>query len=221
MGTRTDDIGARIDNLETRTVNAGRYGDRGFTLIEILVALTILAALVAIVSPTFVSQIGRGELTQLSNDVGSMSSAIKSFRVDLTPVHAGDVEDLLHEVTTDGTDLTVEGNSYSSGQQSRWEGPYVELTLTESGVADATADTAFLTGLDAAVLSDLWRFDSSASTTSTEASTSAYDWVAVRLAGLNQADFDDLDGEFDEGDGADAGRYRFDGTHVYYLAAQK
>lgn len=207
--------------MRGKSARPGRIDAGGFTLIEILVALTILAALVAIITPTFVSQIGRGELTQLSNDAGSLSSSIKAFRVDLTPVHAGDVEDLVHEVTTDGTDLTVEGSSYSSGQQNRWDGPYIDLTLVEDGVADATADTAFLTGLDAAVLADLWRFDSSVSTTSTEASTSAYDWVAVRLAGLNQADFDNLDEEFDEGDGADAGRYRFDGTHVYYLAAQK
>lgn len=199
----------------------GRSGE-GFTLIEVLVIIALLAAIVAIVSPTLFSQILKGDVTHLTGDATSVGSAVKTFRVDVSPTLPGDVEDLVHRITT--SDQSVEDVAYVQAQVNRWNGPYLEIDVAEGDVA-ASTDVAFETAFGGSVLSDLWRFQSASTTsaiTTTEPSTTNYDWISLRVDQISQDAFDAVDEEADGGDGADAGRYRYDSGNaiLYYLAAQ-
>lgn len=196
-----------------------RSAERGFTLIEILVVLALIAAVVAIVAPTLFSQLTKGDVTRVSGDLSSVSSAMKAFRVDVSPAFAGDAEDLVNAIN--GADRNLDDGSYSAGQTNRWDGPYLEAELASAGVAGAT-DVAFTTSFGGSVLSDFWRFDSSASPTpSTEPAPGTGDWVAVRIGNLATADFTTLDDELDDGDGFHDGRYRWNGSELIYLAVQQ
>lgn len=199
-----------------------RRATGGFTLIEVLVIIALLAAIVAIVSPTLFSQLEKGDVTHLTGDATSVGSGIKTFRVDVSPSFPGDAEDLVHAITT--ADQSVEDAAYTAGQVNRWAGPYLEIDIAEGDVAGAT-DVAFETAFGASLLSDFWRFDSATSTggNDPEPAAGSGDWIAVRVSGMSQDAFDAVDAEADGGDGADAGRYRYDpATNIlYYLAAQK
>lgn len=202
-----------------------RHSERGFTLIEVLVVLALLAALVAIVSPTLFNQLDRGDSTQVAGDLTSVGSAIKSFRVDVSPVFPGDAEDLVTAIEA-GTDEDVEGTTYNSGQANRWSGPYLEVEFTQGTDPAASGTVAFGTGFSGDVLADFWVFNSaSTATQNTDAgpSNTTGDWVAVRIDGLTAAEFDAIDEVVDGEIGQGAGRFQWDGTNTiaYYLAAQR
>lgn len=197
--------------------------ERGFTLIEVLVVLALLAAIVAIVAPTVFSQLDKGDATRIAGDMSSMASGVKAFRVDVTPRYPGDLEDLVVQISST-TGASVSGDPYNSGQVSRWDGPYVEVTDVLN--AASTTTEAFTTGFGASVLSDLSCFNTASATADNEPGTvdecgTSADWVAVRATGLSQADFDLVDAEADDGDGSDAGKFRFANGVMYFLAAQR
>ncbi len=202
-----------------------RTSERGFTLIEVLVVLALLAALVAIVSPTLFNQLDRGDSTQVAGDLTSVASAVKSFRVDVSPAFPGDAEDLVTAIEA-GTDEDLEGSTYNSGQANRWSGPYLEAEFTQGTDPAASGTAAFGTGFSGDVLADFWIFDSSSTATQNTdagASNTTGDWVAVRVDGLTAAEFDDIDEVVDGEIGRDAGRFQWDDTNgiAYYLAAQR
>lgn len=195
----------------------------GFTLIEVLVVLALLAAIVAIVAPTVFSQLDKGDATRVAGDMNNMASGVKAFRVDVTPRYPGDLEDLVSGIQTSG-DASVQGSAYNPGQTGRWNGPYVEVADVASAAATSTA--AFTTGFGASVLSDLSCFNTASSTSANAVSAvddcgASAGWLAIRATGMTQSDFDLLDSEVDDDDGADAGKFRFANGVMYFLAAQR
>ena len=57
-------------------------GREGFTLAEMLVAMALLAVLAAIVVPSILRQVGKGDATRVANDLRSISEAAQSYYSD-------------------------------------------------------------------------------------------------------------------------------------------
>jgi len=115
----------------------------GFTLIEVLVTLLLLALLVAVTFPVITQQMDQGDPAKAANDLANIRTGIEMFHLNVRPVYPGDLEDLVFAVSTAG-DADINGNAYSSGQANRWNGPYVDATTTEAGAASgAVIETGF------------------------------------------------------------------------------
>jgi type II secretion system protein G len=66
-------------NMRKRT--PGARG--GFTLIEVLVTLVLIALLVGVIVPSVINQLGAGEPTRVAQDLEAVRSGVKLFRVDV------------------------------------------------------------------------------------------------------------------------------------------
>ncbi|MBW3628446.1 MAG: prepilin-type N-terminal cleavage/methylation domain-containing protein [Gemmatimonadetes bacterium] len=97
----------------------------GFTLLEILVALVIIGLLVGALVPSTLSQVSRGEHNRLSEDLASLTSAAKMFRLDVQR-WPGDMEDLYAAPLATAADNELTGGQYPAAVLGRWAGPYVE-----------------------------------------------------------------------------------------------
>jgi prepilin-type N-terminal cleavage/methylation domain-containing protein len=62
-----------------RVVSAGR---EGFTLAEMLVAMALLAVLAAVVVPSILRQVGKGDATRVASDLRSISDAAQTYYAD-------------------------------------------------------------------------------------------------------------------------------------------
>lgn len=187
----------------------------GFTLIEVLVTVTIIAALAAIIAPTLVNQLDRGETSQVSGDLTTVSGAVQTFRLDVAPSFPGDIGDLVVQPATDGSDLTLSGSSYSQSQVDRWDGPHLDL---EGVVETNSSSTAFTTGYEGDVVNGLLEDDGSVVPGSTSGS-----WVVIRVTNLSSADIAEVDEQVDD-NASTTGRYRFTTSlsqdTLYYLATR-
>ena len=97
--------------------------DAGFTLLEILVALVIIGLLVGTVVPATLGQVSRGEYNRIGEDLASLETAAKLFRVDVQR-WPGDMEDLVAQPAA--ADSVLGGGAYPVALLPRWAGPYVE-----------------------------------------------------------------------------------------------
>lgn len=96
---------------------------RGFTLVEILVALVLIGLLAGALVPAVVNQISKGETGRLVEDLRAMETASKAFRVDVQRWPRG-IRQLMVAPTTSDTALV--GGAYPASLVSRWRGPYLE-----------------------------------------------------------------------------------------------
>lgn len=70
-------------NMKTQimTGNPGR-GERGFTLIEVLVVIVILSILAAVIIPRVMDQPDQARVTRARQDVSSLVTALNIYRLD-------------------------------------------------------------------------------------------------------------------------------------------
>src|SRR3954465_15071751 len=59
-----------------------RHLSRGFTLIEIMVVVTIIAILGALVVPKLLSRTGEARITAAHTDIASLMGALKLYKLD-------------------------------------------------------------------------------------------------------------------------------------------
>ena len=88
---------------------------RGFTLIEILVVVVILAILAAIVVPKVMERPGEARVTRAKNDISGVVTALSLYKLD----------NFSYPSSAQGLEALV---SKPSGQPeaSNWKGPYLD-----------------------------------------------------------------------------------------------
>jgi general secretion pathway protein G len=85
---------------------------QGFTLIEIMVVVVVIALLGAMIVPTLFSKVQQAEETRIAQDIRAIESAIKFYRLDnfAYPNQSQGLEAMLNQPQT----------------ADRWKGPYLE-----------------------------------------------------------------------------------------------
>ena len=100
------DISKTSRNLATR--------QRGFTLVEMLLVLVILATLAAVVVPKFAGRSKQAKVTATKAQISNLEIAIDSFEIDMGyfPKAGNDLRDLVAEP--------------NSNNVQDWQGPYLK-----------------------------------------------------------------------------------------------
>jgi prepilin-type N-terminal cleavage/methylation domain-containing protein len=172
---------------------------RGFTLVETVVTVGIIASLAAVVYPTVVKQFDAADPARGSSDLGNIRTALETFAVNVRPQLPKDIEDLANQpdLTTDSTSL---GALYSKSEQAAWNGPYLSVGVP---LTAGQADTVALTGFEGRVINRLPLYDTNplvmagaGDTVATSAAASAK-FIAVRIVGLSGAQFNALNLQVD------------------------
>src|SRR4051794_14802002 len=104
-------------------------GKRGFTLVETVVTVGIIAALAAVVYPTVVRQFDTADPTRAAEDLNNVRTGIEAFGINVRPNQPKDIEDLANLITNAAPDSTARGALYSTADINNWKGPYIALSL--------------------------------------------------------------------------------------------
>lgn len=92
---------------------ARRRGSAGFTLIEIMVVMTIIGLLMALVGPRFMRAVGRAETGAARAQIELLGTALDTYRLDVGR----------YPNTQEGLAALIQKPSFSAD---RWDGPYLK-----------------------------------------------------------------------------------------------
>ncbi len=178
------------------TNRIARTARAGFTLVEVLVTLVLIALLVGVIVPSVIGQLDRGDPTRIMGDLEGVRSGAKMFRIDVKrypsnleqlvvdpcdrtgPIDCTDAWGLLDPDLT--ADDALPSGDINANLLERWAGPYVEgLDIDDTGVIETA-----LGGQIAAAF--------------TTAALGGVDYLVVQVNGLTESDIARIDGEFDD-----------------------
>ena len=169
----------------------------GFTLVEVLVILAILAILAGVLVPSIANQVTKSDISRVSADLGNVRTGVEAFLVDLKR-YPGDIEDLVDQPTT--ADSTLLADAYPSGLIGKWSGPYVDVVLPN--------DSSLGTGFGASIHDD-FVLDS----------INGSGYLGILITSLTRADFMRIDANIDTDTSTTQGRFRWvTGDSATYLA---
>lgn len=172
---------------------------RGFTLVELLVAVAVALTILAVVGPATLARLDEAEPVRVADDLSAVRSALDLFLLDTRVADLpGDLEDLVNR--PDSADADPAGRLHRAAVGDRWEGPYLDRPLPATGQARPSA-RAFRTGYGGRVATDLLRYDAEQSPADHVAETGettdpplpeggAHDFLAVVVHGLDVDAFD-------------------------------
>ena len=95
----------------------------GFTLVEILVVLSIIAVLVALIVPRFFGQISKSKRVGAKAEMSTLGLALKAFRFDFGR----------YPTTEEGMEVLIEA---PSGAEKKWQGPYLDTANPDFDLND-------------------------------------------------------------------------------------
>lgn len=183
----------------------GAHRRGGFTLIEILVALILIALLLGAVVPAVLNQVTKGDTNRVLEDLDAVTSGMQTFRVD-TRRWPGDLEDLITAPTPNAssTDADIDGGPYTQSMVNRWDGSYLDGISLDN-------ENALATGAEAKILNAF----SAGFTLNDET------YISIGLDDLPDSQMDAIDVAVDGATNSSTGRVRISGTTLYYLATPK
>lgn len=125
---------------------------RGFTLIETVVTVGIVAAMAAVVIPQVARQFDAADPTRIQNDFKNIQTAIETFNVNVKSL-PGDMDDLSNPISGTGaldslTSAATTLSAFSAADSALWKGPYIDIA-TQAGLG---TDTSFPTGFGLTIL---------------------------------------------------------------------
>lgn len=180
---------------------------RGFTLVEVIVAVVVLTAIAAIMIPTFAGQNTKKAADQTASTLQSLSLSLNNANTALGNV--GFLQKVkfypkyLHHLTTQitRTDARCSGTAYVSADTAAWAGgaPYSGLSIDANGVATPLG----------------WVHD----TVFRSAFTPANSYIEVHLDSVSTADVQELDLDIDNSADSTSGYLRY-GTATNTLTSQ-
>jgi prepilin-type N-terminal cleavage/methylation domain-containing protein len=110
---------------------------RGFTLIETIVTVGLIAVLAAFVVPTVMQKAGVADPVKVQNDLGAVETAIIGFINDTRGARPDSLTQLTLAISS--TNKQLEGDFYTAQQADLWKGPY----LSRIGAANQTMPTGY------------------------------------------------------------------------------
>lgn len=161
----------------------------GFTLVEVLVILAIIAVLAGVLVPVVTNQIRKAETARVTSDVTGIRTGIEAFIADVKR-YPGDLDDLSSPV--DGSDNDINLESYPAGLANSWSGPYIDRVMLDADSLE--------TGFGGQILDSMQTWTHPGN---------SVDYITVLITGISSGDFDEVDAAIDGGDGATAGRLLF------------
>jgi len=210
----------------------------GFTLIETIVTIGLLAVIAAFVIPTVIQKAGAGDPVKVQNDLTAIQTALSTFATDSKAGFPRLIVSLTSRptVASELIDQSPGGTlPMTANQVTAWNGPYLGATLNANPIAQKDSiGTGFLAYIMNHVVrydatTDAPEFDSAFSTPSGSTfSTANTLFAAVQVHGLTLAQAQKLNTLIDgTGDPSSAtngtGRFRYktvSGVFTgYYLAA--
>lgn len=124
----------------------------GFTLIETIVTVGLLAVLAAFVVPTVIQKAGAGDPVKVQNDLNAVGTGLQTFFSDTKAGYPNQIWQLTSRPSS-GNRLVDSITTLTTGQVAAWNGPYLALTI------GATALDSVPTGYTAYLLNYLQRYD--------------------------------------------------------------
>jgi|SRR5882724_4148345 len=97
--------------IQLKTLPLRVRRDRGFTLLELLVVVAIIALLVGYVAPRYFGQIGKSEVTTAKEQIDALEKALDQYRLDTG--HYPNTEPGLAALVT------------KPPSEPKWNGPYL------------------------------------------------------------------------------------------------
>lgn len=122
---------------QAREADTRRHGEAGFTLMEMLVVLGIIALLAALVAPQVVRYLGRARVESAAVQINNISSALELYYLDVgayPPAETG-LEALL-EAPADAPGWDGPYLKKASGLKDPWDRPYLYRYPGEHGSFD-------------------------------------------------------------------------------------
>lgn len=101
----------------------------GFTMIEVLVAMAIIAILSAVSFPVVVEQIERRRVDSAITTMKALADAVTAFRVNVG-MNPGQLVHLSNPITS--TDLNSCGTAYGTPAANAWAGPYYTKQILQA-----------------------------------------------------------------------------------------
>jgi prepilin-type N-terminal cleavage/methylation domain-containing protein len=147
--------------MSVRRTSARRRSRAGFTLVETIVTVGLIAVMAAFVVPSVLKKADAADPVKVANDLNSISTAVQSFASDVKGALPGDIEDLTEPLftnaacnTTTPCDSTITHTDIYTAQQVKlWKGPYLAASI------DADPRSAIRSGYVAQIHNTLVRFD--------------------------------------------------------------
>jgi general secretion pathway protein G len=108
-----------LKSVRSRQGFGSRRGEQGYSLLEVLIVLAIIALIATFVGPRLFAQLDRSKATAARIQIQSFMSALETVRLDLGR----------YPTQAEGLTLLVGAPNGDEAEQGAWRGPYIDASV--------------------------------------------------------------------------------------------